>query len=66
MLNPSAFERLIRREFSPPELPPLIEKIIACGDVVDTIRCLPRDEAQTFIDVMDKARDLCILQNRIR
>ena len=53
--NP-ALGRLIKQEFVPDELPSLIEAVFACKDVGDTIRCLPRDDAQTFIDVIDEAR----------
>ncbi|KAF9791124.1 hypothetical protein BJ322DRAFT_428820 [Thelephora terrestris] len=56
--EPGAFERLIRRKFAPHELPSLIEEILMCKDVVDMIRYLPRDDAQTFIDVINEALDM--------
>ena len=52
----SALRRLIRREFLSDELPSLIEEILPYKDVDDMIRRLPKDNAQTFIDVMDEAR----------
>ena len=54
--NTPAFERLIRREFTSDELPSLLEETFAYKDVDDTIRRLPRDAAQTLVDVMDEAR----------
>ena len=56
MFNTPAFERLIGRKFVPRELPSLIEEALVCKDVDATIRCLSRDDAQTFIDVVNKAR----------
>ena len=49
------FELLIRREFVPDQLPSLIETVLTCEDVDDIIRRLPKDDAQTFVDVMDEA-----------
>ena len=54
--NALAFERLIRRQFVPCELLPLIEKLLASKDMGHAIRHLAEDDAQTFIDVMDEAR----------
>jgi len=46
---------LIRRAFTPHELPSLIEAIFSSKEVDNTIRCLRGDHAQTFIDVIDEA-----------
>ena len=54
--NITACERLIKREFAPHELPSLIEAILSSNDEGEMIRCLPGDDAQTFIDVIDEAR----------
>ena len=52
-----AFEFLIRRAFSQHELPLLIHVIFSGGDESEIVRCLSgRDDAQTFIDVIDEAR----------
>ena len=52
-----AFERLIRREFVPDELPFLIEHTFTNKDIDDVIRRLPKDGAQALIDAMDEARN---------
>ena len=62
LISRLAFGRLIRREFVSYELPSLIEDILVCKDVVNTLRCLSRDDAQTFIDVVNEAR--CTLIRR--
>lgn len=49
-----AYARLIKREFPPLELPLIIEEILSRGDEGDEIRCLPKEDAQTLIDVMDE------------
>ena len=54
--NAPACGRLIRGAFALHELPSLIESILLSKDECDTIRCLLRDDAQTFIDAIDKAR----------
>lgn len=54
--NTPAFERLISRKFVPHELPALIEQFLMCADVGVATRRLPKDNAQTFIDVIDEAR----------
>ena len=54
--NVAACGRLVKREFAPHELPSLIEAIFSSNDGDEMIRCLPRDDAQTFIDVIDEAR----------
>ena len=51
--NASVCGRLVRRAFTPHELPSLIE---ATKDEGDAISRLLGDEAQTFIDVIDEAR----------
>lgn len=56
LLRTPALERLIAREFVPDELPSLVEETFSCKDIDVTIRCLPGDGAQTFIDVMDEVR----------
>ena len=48
--------RVIGRAFAPHELPSLIEAIFSSKDEGNMIRCLPRDDAQTFIYVMDEVR----------
>ena len=40
------------------ELPSLIEEIFAHKDTDHTIHCLPKEEVQNFVDVIDEARDL--------
>ena len=62
-----AFRRLMRHEFVSDELPSLIEDIFTSNDVDDRISCLPKDDAQTFVDVIDQARRpyLFIIPNRI-
>jgi len=52
----TACGRLVRREFTPHELPSLIEAILSSNDDDEKIRCLPGDDAQTFVDVIDEAR----------
>ena len=47
---------MIRRSFAPHELPSLIEAIFSSKDEDNAIRRLLKDDAQTFIDVMDEAR----------
>ena len=54
--NVPACQRLIKREFTPREFPLLIENIYSSKDGSNTIRRLPLDSAQTFIDVIDQAR----------
>ena len=55
--NIPAFGFLIRRAFGPPELPFLIDAIFSSKDESDIIhRIRNRDDAQTFIDVIDEAR----------
>lgn len=49
-----AIGRLVRREFIPDQLPSLIEAIFTCEDIDNTIRRLPRDDAQIFVDIMDE------------
>ena len=51
-----AFEHWIRRKFVQHKLPSRIEDIFVRNDVDETIRCLKRVDAQTFIDVMDEVR----------
>jgi len=55
-LDTLACGRLIRRAFTPRELPVLIEGIFSNKDERDTIRCLLKDDAQAFVDVIDEAR----------
>ena len=52
--NNPAFERLVRHEFVPGELFPVIENFLTGGDPDHMIRRLSKDDAQTFIDVMDE------------
>jgi len=54
--NVTAYGRLVRREFAPHELPSLIEAILSNNDDGEMIRCLPGDDAQSFVDVIDEAR----------
>ena len=46
----------MRHEFVSDELPSLIEDIFTSNDVDDRINRLPKDDAQTFVDVVDQAR----------
>jgi len=46
---------LVRRAFTPHELPSLIEVIFSSQDESDTIRRLLGDDVQAFVDVMDEA-----------
>ena len=54
LVNPgvSACRRLISRAFSPHEIVSLIEEIFTRPGEVNMIRCLDRDAAQAFIDVV--------------
>ena len=54
--NTTAYGRLVRREFTPHELPSLIEAILSSNDDGEMIRCLSGDDAQIFVDVIDEAR----------
>ena len=54
--NALAFGRLIRREFVSDELPSMIEDIFKSKDVDNTIRRLPKDDAQSFVDAVYQAR----------
>ena len=47
---------LIKRAFTPHELPLLVEVVFSSKGERDVIRCLGEDDAQTFIDVIDEAR----------
>jgi len=53
-LNTLACGRLIRRAFTLQELPALIKTIFSNKDERDAIRCLHRDDAQAFVDVIDE------------
>jgi len=55
-LNTPVCRRVIRHAFAPHELPSLIEAIFSSKDEGNMIRCLLRDDAQTFIDTMDEVR----------
>ena len=46
----------MRHEFVSDELPSLIEDIFISNDVDNRISCLSKDDAQTFVDVIDQAR----------
>ena len=50
-----ALRRLIRREFVSVELPSMLE-FLAHEDVDAEIRSLPKEDAQTFVDVVDQVR----------
>ena len=54
--NNTALTRLITRKFFLHEIPSLIQQIFSCKDLGDTIRRLPEDDAQAFVDVIDEAR----------
>ena len=56
--NVTACGRLIRHEFTPRELPSLIDSILSSKDEGDTVRCLSGDDAQIFIDVINEARSI--------
>ena len=56
VFNTPAIERLIKRNYVPRELPSLIEDIFVSEDVNDTVRCLTKEDAQTFIDAIDEVR----------
>ena len=47
---------MIKRDFPPNQLPLVIEAVFACEDAGETVRRLPRDDTQTFVDVIDEAR----------
>jgi len=53
--NIAACGHLVRREFTTHELPSLIEAILSSNDEGEKVRCLPGDDAQTFVDVIDEA-----------
>ena len=50
-----ALRRLVRCEVSQNELPSLIETIVSNTKAADIVKCLKETDAQTFIDVIDKA-----------
>ena len=52
--NTPACRRLIIRAFAPHELPSLAEAIFSSKDEANIIRGLRRDDAQTFVDVLDE------------
>jgi hypothetical protein len=52
----SACTQLIRRTFTPHELPLLIDAIFSSDDEGDMILRLSGDDAQNFTDVIDEAR----------
>ena len=52
-----AFRRLLRGKFASDELLSLMKDIFARKDMDDIIRGLPKDDAQTFIDIVDEVRD---------
>lgn len=54
----AACSRLIGRAFTFHELPSLIEAILSNEDERETALCLPLDDAQTFIDVIDEVRPM--------
>lgn len=47
--------RLVERNFVQEELLALIEAILVCEDLGEMINLLSKDQAQTFVDVMDEA-----------
>jgi hypothetical protein len=49
-----ALGRFIKSEFSPDELPPLIETIFERSDLSDKIHRLSKDNVQAFIDAVDE------------
>ena len=49
-----AYERLVRNAFSPSELPALIDAILLNKEEGQRIRLLSVDDAQVFIDAVDK------------
>jgi len=53
-----AYGRLIKRAFTPHELPSLIEATLSSEDEGDAIRRLLGDDAQAFIDVIDEVRSI--------
>ena len=57
-LNTVACERLIRRTFSPHELPSLIEDILSGKTEDEILRRLPVDDAQVFVYVIDEVRTI--------
>jgi len=59
----SACIRLAMRAFSPHELISLIDNILMRKDEIETIGCLDRDAAQTFIDVVHEVH-LAVLHFR--
>ena len=54
--NALAFGRLIKREFVSDELPSMIGDIFKSKDVDNTIRRLPKGDAQGFVDAVYQAR----------
>ena len=55
-LNIVAHERLIRRAFTMHEFPSLVEAILSEKDVDEKIHCLPVEDAQMLVDVIDEVR----------
>ena len=60
--NYPALRRLIGRKFLLREIPSLIDELFACKDLEDTIRCLPEDDVQAFVDVID---EVCCISTQI-
>ena len=60
--NYPALRRLIGHKFVLREIPFLIEELFACKDLEDTIRCLPEDDIQAFVDVID---EVCCISTQI-
>ena len=56
--NTTACSRLIRGNFTQRELPSLIDAILSSKDEGDTVHCLPGEDAQIFIDVINEARSI--------
>lgn len=56
--NALACRRLIRRAFALDELPSLIEAMLSNEREAKSILCLPAEDAQILIDVINEARSL--------
>ena len=59
--NNRALQRLVSRDVPQDELPSVIEAIVSDTKATDIVECLQGGDAQTFIDVIDKARHHAIL-----
>ena len=65
-LNPgtSVVRRLIDRTFAKPECSSLIESLFSSKDGRNAIQGLQRDDAQSFVDILDEVRPTSACRSR--